>query len=99
MRMPRSVVGLAVCDGIVFISLAVWRALAASLGQPFPPSLHAVYQGLSMLGLVLGAYGFIVLVRRGQAELKPATICILFALVPGCAALVTLLGLIGGDPV
>ncbi|WP_067930957.1 hypothetical protein [Alicyclobacillus kakegawensis] len=92
--MHKAITLVALVDGVLFVAMAVWRAL-----QSMPGGWMPVYEALAALGLVLGVYGFVLLIRSPQRHLRTATLCVLFALAPGCQALVSLLSWIGGQPV
>ncbi|MCL6625669.1 hypothetical protein [Alicyclobacillus shizuokensis] len=92
--MHRAITLVALADGMLFVAMAIWRALHAMPGGWMP-----VYEALAALGLVLGVYGFVLLIRFPQQHLRTATLCVLFALAPGCQALVSLLSWLGGQPV
>lgn len=68
-----------------------------------PGAVGPLYYITAYLGLILGIYGFIALgrlLREAISDgLQPAILCVLFATAPGCAAVVSLLTLLGGQPV
>lgn len=51
------------------------------------------------IGLFLGVNGFVSLIRLGKIGMTNHVLTVLFALIPGCTALVRILSLIGSNPV
>ena len=103
MRVPVWLIVLSIVDCVAFIAVWAWRATDRAYQIAVPWFINPLYQVTADIGLVIGIYGFIKLGRLlhdAQADgLQPAILCVLFALVPGCAAIVVLLTFIGGQPV
>jgi hypothetical protein len=51
------------------------------------------------VGLCLGVYGFVSLIRMGNSRMTNNVLTVLFAAIPGCTALVRILSFIGSNPV
>ncbi|MCL6631045.1 MAG: hypothetical protein K6T63_00300 [Alicyclobacillus herbarius] len=92
--MQRMATFVALVDCVLFLALAVCRGLSL-----LPSYLFSGYEVLAGLGLLLGIYGFVVLIRYKERYLRDATLCVLLALAPGCQALIALLNWLGGQPV
>ena len=90
--MPLWVSVLAVVDGIVFVGSWILRGVHVH-GTAEP--VATIYWITVWIGMVLAIYGFFPLTRGGESQLRRSVICILFALVPACVGLVTILGHLG----
>lgn len=103
LRVPVWMIVLSILDCVVFITVWLWRAMGAALQHAVPTGLTPAYYIFGYLGLVLGIFGFIALGRLLHEAisdgLQRAILCVLFAMVPGCAAVVSLLSIVGGQPV
>jgi len=86
---------MTVVDCVAFLAAwvvdGVWKAAKIKL----PPGTETLYWVTAVLGLILSVYGFIALTKGGQKQLSKSTVVILFALIPGCAALIRTLSAIG----
>ncbi|MCL6452492.1 MAG: hypothetical protein K6T78_02565 [Alicyclobacillus sp.] len=92
MKLPRWTAWVALFDCLLFLAGDVGRVYA-------PPAwMSGVRVGywLSVwLGVVLAVAGFLALTRGGASQLKRSVTCVLFAMMPACVGLVTVLARIG----
>jgi hypothetical protein len=98
MRIGRKTVALAIVNMLAFVATWVPHALHAQPGQTLDFLLHMIYLISMFLGAGLTVFGFIALTKGRPQQLRAAVLCILFAMVPGCAGLITLLSQLGTHP-
>ncbi|MDQ0190514.1 hypothetical protein JI721_13640 [Alicyclobacillus cycloheptanicus] len=55
------------------------------------PALELLYWVTGVAGMVLAVWGFLALTRGGPLQLRKASACVLFAMIPACAALIGIL--------
>lgn len=92
MQVPKWVAWISVLDCLMFFVADVSRTFAKN--DWIGPS-HWVYWVTVWLGFALALNGFYVLTRGSQTQLKKAVVSILFAMIPACVGLVTVLAQIG----
>jgi hypothetical protein len=95
--MYKRFVWLSLVDLVLFVvAWAVRGTPSVSLNQTL---ISVLYWGSSFVGLGLAVFGFLVLTRGRAEQMARSTLCILFALTPGCVGLVALLSHLGTKPV
>lgn len=96
-KMSKHFVWISLLDFVLFIASWVLRS-AHSTAVP-QALVQVIYWITAFAGVLLATYGFVVLTRGRGEQMRASTLCILFALTPGCVGLVAILSHLGTRPV
>lgn len=102
-RVPVWLIVVSILDCIAFTADWFWKATGHAYRLALPWYVSPIYLVTAAIGLLIGVYGFIQLgklLHDARSDgLQSAIVCVLFATLPGCAAIVVLLTFVGGHPV
>lgn len=91
----KRISGWAVWATLVDCALFIWSwgddTVRLTRHQAVWPTLYAMYWITGVLGILFAIWGFLALTRGGPTQIRRATACVLFSMVPGCVALMTVL--------
>jgi hypothetical protein len=90
---------LSLVNFVCFLVLWAGEVVRETHHERLSVAFTAGYWLSATVGLILGIYGFVSLLRSGKNGMTYNVLTVLFALIPGCTALVHILSFIGSNPV